>query len=406
MQIRKLYQNRDYSLLWTGQVLSTLGSSASAVVYPLLILDLVNSPAAAGITGAMAALPYLIFSLPAGALIDRWNRKTVMVICDVGRLLTLTALCLALYFDVLAVWQIYLAAFLEGSFFVFFNIAEVAALPRIVSKEMLPVASSQNEAGMGVAHIVGPTMGTFLYQTFGRIVPFVVDAMSYAISVCTLFFIKVQFQTEREAERRHLRHEIAEGLKWLWTQPLIRFMAFLTGGSNLVFASISILIIMIAKGMGISDAHIGLIFSISGVGGIVGSLIGGQIQRRYSFGQVITGVMWGQTILFPLFYFSGNYIVLGLIAALIFAMGPIYNVVQFSYRISIIPDALQGRVNSAFRLIAFGFGPIGSSSSGFLIEKMGVGFTVSIFTCVFFLLALLTTFNSHVQNARPIDKGP
>src|SRR5207245_5620026 len=127
-----LWRNRDYMLLWSGQVVSTAGSTASGIVFPLLILAITNSPTAAGIAGALSNIPYLLFSLPAGAFIDRWDRKRVMILCDLGRALTVLTIPVALWLDVLTIWQIYAAAFIEGSLFVFFNIAEVAALPRVV----------------------------------------------------------------------------------------------------------------------------------------------------------------------------------------------------------------------------------------------------------------------------------
>src|SRR5256885_8845372 len=170
-------------LLWGGQVVSTLGSSASNVIYPLLILQITDSPAAAGISAALGHIPYLLFSLPAGALIDRWDRKRVMILCDIGRALTVTTIAAALWLDVLTVWQIYAAAFIEGSFFVFFNLAEVAALPRVVAKEQLPQAAAQNEAAFAAAYIVGPSFGTLLYQSLGRAAPFVADAISYVVSI-------------------------------------------------------------------------------------------------------------------------------------------------------------------------------------------------------------------------------
>ena len=180
MKLPALFRNRDYMLLWSGQVVSTLGSSASYVVYPLLILAITGSPAAAGIAAALGNLPYLIFSLPAGALIDRWDRKRVMILCDVGRAVTVTTIAAAVWLDVLTVWQIYAAAFIEGSFFVFFNIAEVAALPRVVPKDQLPQAAAQNEAAFAAAQIVGPSFGTLLFQTLGRAAPFVAEESGLA----------------------------------------------------------------------------------------------------------------------------------------------------------------------------------------------------------------------------------
>jgi MFS family permease len=127
-----IWRNRDYMLLWSGQVVSTFGSAASTVVYPLLILALTDSPGAAGIAGALRALPYLVLSLPVGALIDRWDRKRVMILCDLGRCVATLAIPIALALDALSLWLIYAATLVEGSLFVFFNIAEVAALPRVV----------------------------------------------------------------------------------------------------------------------------------------------------------------------------------------------------------------------------------------------------------------------------------
>ena len=405
MKLPALFGNRDYMLLWSGQVVSTLGSSASYVVYPLLILAITDSPAAAGIAAALGNLPYLIFSLPAGALIDRWDRKRVMINCDVGRALTVASIAIALWLDVLTVWQLYIAAFVEGSFFVFFNIAEVAALPRVVPKEQLPQASAQNEAAFAAAHIVGPSFGTLLYQGLGRAAPFVADAISYVASIVSLMLIRTPFRAAPTAQAKtNLRGEIGEGLRWLWGQPLIRYMAFLTGSLNLVNAGTGLIVILLAQDLGARPVDIGLIFSIGGIGGILGSLVGGRVQRRFTFGQAIIALMWIEALLFPLYAIVPQYLLLGVVFALVYFIGPIYNVVQFSYRLALIPDALQGRVNSTFRLLAFGMMPIGAALSGFLIERVGVIPAVVVFSLWYVLLAIMTTLNRHVREARPLEQ--
>ncbi len=400
-----LWRNRDFMLLWGGQVVSTLGTSASAIVYPLLILALTDSPAAAGVAAALGSAPYIVFSLPVGALIDRWDRKRVMVLCDVGRALTLASIPVAMLLNVLTIWQIYLATLIEGSLFVFFNIAEVAALPRVVDRAQLPQASAQNEASFGIAGVIGPSLGTTLYQVVGRGAPFLADSISYIVSVVSLLFIRTPFQTERVAARRNLRGEIAEGLAWLWRHPLIRYIAFLTGGLNLISAGSALIVILLAKNLGASDAEIGLIFSLGSIGAIVGSVLGGFIQKRFRFGQVIVGVVWFQALLFPLFAVVPQFYLLGVLAALSYMTSPIYNVVQFSYRLALIPDALQGRVNSTFRLLAFGFQPLGAALSGILLERIGAVPTVAVFSIWFLFLAVLTQVNGHVRNARPIEQA-
>ena len=403
-----LWRNRDFMLLWSGQGVSTLGSAISGIAYPLLTLAITNSPAAAGIGTALGSLPYLIFSLPVGALIDRWDRKRVMIYCDLGRLLSAASVPVALALGVLTIWQLYLTAFIEGTLFVFFNIAEVAALPRVVVKTQLPGAAAQNEATGGAALLLGPPLGGLLYQTIGRGVPFLFDAISYFASVVSLSFIRTRFQEQREAGApRNLRAEIREGVTWLWRQPLIRFMAFLTGGSNLTSAGSFLIMIVLAKSQGADEAAIGAMFSVGAVGGILGSLIGGPIQRRFRFGQVIPATMWLQALLFPLLAIAPNPLVIGAIFAGIYLITPVYNVVQFSYRLALIPDALQGRVNSSFRLIAFGFQPLGAFLAGLLLERVGAVPTVGVFAVWLLALAVLATLNGHVRRAAPIAQaGP
>jgi predicted MFS family arabinose efflux permease len=401
----RLWKQRDYMLLWGGQVVSTLGSTACSVVYPLLILALTGSASAAGVAGALRASPYLLFCLPAGALIDRWNRKRVMVLCDVGRAVAVASVPVAIWVGALTVWQLYAVCFAEGTLFVFFNIAEVAALSRVVPTELLPAATAQNEAAFGVAEIVGPSIGTALFQTVGRAAPFLADAASYLASILSLLLIRTDFRSTPAKPAASLRAEIGDGLSWLWRNPLIRTMAFLTGGMNMVSTATPLIVIVLAKQLGASDVEIGLIFSVGGIGGVIGSLIGGRIQARFSFGQAIVSVMWATAILFPLYALAGHWLLLGLITALIALLTPIYNVVQFSYRIALIPDALQGRVNSTFRLIAFGLGPVGAGLSGVLLERVGAVATVATFACWYFLLAALTSLNAHVRAAAPLNRA-
>jgi predicted MFS family arabinose efflux permease len=390
-------------LLWSGQVVATVGSTASSVVIPLLILGLTGSPEAAGIAGALRALPYLVFSLPVGALIDRWERKAVMIRADIGRAIVVATIPAAIAFDVLTVAQIYAVALIEGSLWVFFNIAEVAALPRVVTQAQLPQAAAWNEAGFGVANIVGPSFGTVLYQAFGRSVPFIANALTFVVSIVSLMRIKAPFHTGRAAgTTRNLHEEVVEGLRWLWGNRLIRFMAFLTGGLNLINAATPLIIIVLAKQMGAGEAAIGVIFSAAGIGGIAGSLVGGRIQRRFTFGQVIVALMWLEAIAFPLYLVVPSYGLLAAVAGISSFLGPVYNVVQFSYRLSIIPDRLQGRVNSVFRLLAFGFMPLGAALSGVLLEHLGTTAAVSTFAAWMLVLALATTANPHVRHAAPV----
>jgi predicted MFS family arabinose efflux permease len=225
------------------------------------------------------------------------------------------------------------------------------------------------------------------------------------VSVVSLLRVKAEFQIETAPQKRDLRSEVAEGLRWLWANPLIRYMAFLTGGLNVINAGMPLIVIVLAKGVGASDAEIGLVFSFVGIGGIAGSLVGGRIQRRFSFGQVINGCMVAGALLFPLYAVMPSYIWLGVVAGLYYFLAPIYNVVQFSYRLSLIPDRLQGRVNSTFRVLAFGFMPIGAALAGVALERLGSTATVGLFSALLVAMAIATALNPHVRRAPSIGRG-
>jgi predicted MFS family arabinose efflux permease len=386
-------------LLWSAQVVSTFGSAASTVVYPLLILALTNSPSAAGVASALRVAPYLVFCIPVGALIDRWDRRRVMIMCDVGRLVAVSCIPAAMWLDALSLWLIYAVCLVEGTFFVFFNIAEVAALPRVVPKAQLPDATAQNQAAFNAAQLAGPPIGTLLFQSIGRAAPFVFDALSYLASAVSVALIRTPFRVDAAPPASPLRAQIAEGLRWLWQRPLIRTMAFLTGGVNFVYSATPLIMIVLAKQLGASDVDIGLIFSIGAIGGVLGSLVGARVQKRFSFGQVIVSIVWAQALLFPLYLAAPSVFLLGAVFSAIYLMSPVYNVVQFSYRMALIPDALQGRVNSVFRLLAHGLNPLGAALCGVLLEHAGAAWTIAFFGAWYLGLAVLATVSQPIRQA-------
>jgi MFS family permease len=141
-----LRRNPDFNLLWGGQVVSDLGARISGLAFPLLVLATTGSPAKAGIVAFAGSLPLLLLTVPAGALVDRWDRKRVMIIADSARCIALTSIVVALALDALTFAQIVLVALTEGVGFVFFNIAERSALSRVVPSHQLPGALARYQA--------------------------------------------------------------------------------------------------------------------------------------------------------------------------------------------------------------------------------------------------------------------
>jgi len=234
--VRPLWRNRDFILLWSDQTVSTLGTSMSLLALPLLALALTRSPAQAGFLAAVQSLPYLVFSLPAGALIDRWDRKRVMIRCDAARFIVYGSVPLAYVLGHLTIAQLYLVALVGGTAFVFFNIAEVASLPRVVPEARLAQANAINAAAESGAQLVGPGLSGFIISlarttASGASVAYLADSVSYLASVISLFFIAAPFQHERPAaQTRSLRAEIAEGIRFLWTRRPLRIVSLRRGG--------------------------------------------------------------------------------------------------------------------------------------------------------------------------------
>lgn len=265
-------------------------------------------------------------------------------------------------------------------------------------REQLPAAVAQNEVATYITTLLDPLFSGLLY-TVARMLPFATDALSYLFSVGSLLFIKTRFQQSHTVNTRSLHTDIQEGLKWLWNHPLIRFLALLSAGSNLLSSSYVLLIIILAQQMRTSNAVIGLIFTMGGLGGIVGALLAPFIQKRWSFWHVMTSGTWIWAILTALYVLAPTPLLLGVITFLLFLLWPICNTVQMSYRLALIPDHLQGRVNSAFRLIALSGQPLGLALTGLLVGTSGVSFTVLLTAVGLAIVAFFVTINPSLRHA-------
>jgi MFS family permease len=394
-----LRKNRDFILLWSGQVVSTVGSEVSTLAFPLLVLALTGSPRDAGIVGFARSLPFLFLYLPAGVYVDRWNRKHVMLVADAGRALAIgsVAVWLALGRPPLA-W-LAVASALEGAFFVFFQLSESAALPAVVPKEQLPDAIAQNQARVQGAGLVGSPLGGALFGLM-RLLPFAVDAVSYAVSFVSLLFIRPAFQGERQREDRNLRTEVSEGLVWLWRERFLRTVTALVTGTNFVHQALGLVLIVRMKDLGASSALIGLVFSIVGAGSIAGALVAPRVQRRLSPQLVVLGSLWIWPVQTAALFLVPSPLAIGALTAAGFATGPIFNVVVGAYRYALVPEHLYGRVVSASLLFAWGSIPLGALFAGYGIAAWGARPMLLVLAALLFVIALGATASQDVRTAR------
>ncbi len=395
-----MWRNRDYVLLWSGQAVSVLGTQITQIAFPLLVLGLTGSATAAGLVAAARTLPYLLLTLPAGALVDRWNRRTTMVVCSAGSALALASVAIAYASGALTIPQIVVVSLIEGSFAVVYGLAETAALRQVVPIAQLPTAVAQQQLQYSLGGIIGPPLGGVLYGV-SIALPFALDAASYAAASGSLTAVRTPLPGNSGAARS-IRAEVAEGMHWLWHHRLIRYMAVLTGMCNVAGQGVTLIVIMLARGQGASPAEIGVIFAAGGIGGVVGALIAPFVQRRLSFGRAIVGQITCSAAAILLLAVASTPLLV--LAALVLwnLVGPLYDTVQQSYRMAVVPDRLQGRVTSVFRMFAQGMGPIGLALTGVLLDRVGGSSTALACGSLMALLALVTSRNRDVRGAPPV----
>jgi predicted MFS family arabinose efflux permease len=362
-----------------------------------LVLALTNSPAQAGLVAALMSLPGLLIGLPAGVLIDRMDRKRVMIACDLLRAVALGSIPVALALGRLGMPLLYGVAVVTGAGRVCFILARTAALPRVVPPERLVEAVAHNEVSQSLVTLAGPPLGGAIFA-LGRALPFVADAVSFTASGGTLALIRTPFQGER-GPRRRLWPELLEGFAWLVRQPLVRFMSLVYGGFALFLSGEELCVLVLARDRGASPLGIGLIFAAGGAGGLVGALLAPRIQRRWRFGQVMPVLQWGYVLTLPIYIFAPSVAMMALAMALGLCNDQIYDVLWPSLRMRLIPDALQGRVTSVYTLLVRVLQPLGLTLAGVLIQRLGASAALVVEAVGLTLLAVAVMLNPHVRAA-------
>ncbi|MFI6596654.1 MFS transporter [Nonomuraea sp. NPDC050536] len=396
-----LWRNREFVTLWSSQVFATLGAQISGTAMPLLVLATTGSPSDAGIVGAAATLPLLIAHLPAGPLVDRWNRRKILLISELVAGLALSTLPIAMWLDILTVAHLAVVAFVQGMCFVFFGLAERAALPTIVPAALLATAIAHNEARSRAAALTGPPLGGLLFG-IGRAVPFLADALTYAIASIGLLFIRSDLQNQTKPPAEPLWRATTTGLRWIWRHPLVRAAILLIAVSNLVFEALILILVVLAQRHGATSTAVGMMLGIYSGGGLLGALAASRFHRRFSPKTVIIGINWIWAALLPLFTLTSNPMLIGFIGAACAFIGPLWNVVIVTYATALVPNELLGRVTSAAMTLSWGVMPLASLGAGYLITTAGPTGSVFVLTAVMLVTALIATASPAVRQAPPL----
>jgi MFS family permease len=372
-----LWRNREFVLLQSAHLLSSLGDRVSFIAYPLLVLAVTGSPAKAGIVGFARLLPSVLFGLPAGIAADRYDRKRLMLGAHVVRAIVLGALAVAILADALTFWLIPAAAFVQGAGSTVFAAAQAGALKAVVPRAQLPTAIGAIETRASTVQLLGPPVGGVLFAA-ARSLPFLVHTLSYVFAFVALALMRTPFQEARERDRAPLRAQVAEGFRFLWRQPFVRTSTFLYGIGNFSIPGMLLVLIVVAERHGLSAGGVGLLLALFGAGTLLGALASPLFRRALPVRTIMLLEFWSGLL-------AAAYLVVPSVWVLLAALTvqgitlPVTNSVVDSYRLAIIPDRLLGRVETVSSQIGLAIAPLGPLAAGLLLSTTSPRATVACF---------------------------
>ena len=381
---------KNYWRLWSAHATSNLGDGLASVAFPWLASAVTREPFLIALIAVMSRLPWLVFTLPAGVITDRYDRKKIIVLMNLsqGFLALLLAILVfsnrnsfpnlnllsesasfqtnyPLYFALLAI------SLLFGFTEVLRDNAGQTFLPSIVKKEQLESANGKLWSAEYVMNsFVGPPLASFLLGV-AIFLPFFIHSSTFFIAAALVGLISRIVQTEVSESQSpiNFRSEIKEGVEWLWRHDLLRPMAIILGSMNLVGALTAATFILFAQEiLKTSVFEFAVLGTAGAIGGTLGGVLGPRISKRLGSGRSL----WLTLVAIPttglVIGLSSNWVVAWamILCATIFAV--LWNVITVSLRQSIIPAALLGRVNSVYRFFAWGSMPIGTLIGGAIVS--------------------------------------
>jgi MFS family permease len=400
-----LLREPAFRRLWVAQSISQFGTQITNLALPLVaILVLGASPFEVALLGAVEFLPYLLFTLPAGAWVDRLAKQRVLVVADLGRAAVLATLPAAAILHALALWQVYVVAFVAGSLSVFFDVAYQAILPELVTRDRLQEGNSRLEISRSAAQVLGPGVAGVLVGVLTAPIAILVDAISYLGSAAFLIGLRVRAAVATAAGaapagsspagssrpdddplrpmRPSLRREVLEGLRFYRASPLL-----LASSAAIVTANLggqiggSIFLVYLVRELGLTPEGIGLAFSIGSLGLLAGAATGSAFGKRLGVGPtlILAATLAGGASFLLVVASSSTAFALLVLSGLIQGYAVmLININGVSLRQALTPDHLQGRVNATGRWINWSVIPPGAILGGVVATVFGLRATIAI----------------------------
>jgi MFS family permease len=378
-----LFRHRDFRQLWIADALSQFGDRINLLAVPLLAATLLHASIFdVAMLRTLQMLAYLLIGLQVGAWCDRLRSRPILIIADLARAAVFGSIPIAAAFGVLSLWQLFAVVTVAGTLTVFFEIAHQTYLPRLIDRERLVEGNARLQTNVMVAGVSAPTLSGYLIQGLGGQAAIGANALSFLWSAVWLRRIRKPEHVPERVVHASLRREIADGLRFVSRQPLLRALAGdLALMSLFQSIQISIAVMFLLHEIHLSPGEIGLISTT----GLTGALLGAVIARPVGawLGEAralcLAAVLCGSAyLLFPLTQPGWGltfYVAAGVVSGFAIVVG---NVLQVSFQQAVTPERLRGRVNATLRFVMFGMTPIGSLLGGVLASTLGLRTTLWI----------------------------
>ncbi|HZR42325.1 MAG TPA: MFS transporter [Ktedonobacteraceae bacterium] len=384
-QLHGLWKNPDFRCLWTGQVVSQLGSGITGIALPVTaVLVLAATPVQMGILTSLDGLAILLFGLFAGVWVDRLPRRPLMIAMDLGRALLLLSIPLAAFLGILQLGQLYLVAALVGIGGVFFDAAAPTLLPSMIqSPEELIEGNSKLGMADALAEIAGPTAAGALVQLLSPPLAIACDALSFLISALCLRGIRgMESVPSIRSKRQKVWQESKEGLLFVLREP--RLLALVGSAGLFNFTGIfigTLYAFYVIRDLHVTPLILGVLIAAGGLSSLLGAWMAERVIKRFGPGRVVGCALafYGITGIFvPLVTTPTSLVIAVLLTSqLVGDMGvSIYQISELSLRQTLTPPALQGRVNSTVQFLTRGVLPPGALIAGLLASLIGVRWTL------------------------------
>jgi hypothetical protein len=398
-----LWRNREFNLLWISQSLSDLGNAIATLAVPLLVLHLTHSPVRAGLVGTVGLVTMVLCRLPAGVLVDRVDRRRLMLACDGVRLVAYLALGVVVLRGGATLPLLVAVTVIGSACNALFGTAEHSALRNIVWPDQLPAAVARNEARTYGTSLAGPPIGGLLFG-LGRSLPFFGNAVTFLMSLIGVAFVRRPLQQPRREPPGGHASAMAEGLRFVFGDPFLRAILLVAAPLNLAIHGILFTIIVTLQQHGTPPAAIGTVETIVAAGGLLGALAAPALHRRVPLPVLIRGICWTAAGFMAVSALLTSSVAAAVpIAAAVF-LGPASNAALFGHQAAITPDRLQGRVVSVVVVVATSVASAAPLLAGLMITAWGSPASVLVFAAAVAGSAVAATVSRGLRSMRPVPE--